>query len=336
MIVQAIGLLDELDKEINTYAMRVREWYGWHFPEMAKLASTMNSNFIAAVLAVATNALYYDAGSPSATATASATAQACEHTTEQHAALQSTILNDNMHFAKCVLRMGTRDKCKHVDFSDIIGDESIEHTLKENAEISMGTEITDMDLKSISALAEQPLQYCCRVLVLSASIARLSAAAQILGAEKALFRALKTKHDTPKYGLIYHASLIGQTAPKNKGKISRVLAAKTALAIRVDAMGETTDTTLGLESRAKSSKRQCSSVTALAIALASFSKRATCTTAHGLCRGASGAAGAPAAVYYLLIHANWVEARIRLLEGGARLSLSGAKTPSGVKKYDAK
>jgi len=37
MIVQAIGLLDELDKEINTYAMRVREWYGWHFPEMAKI-----------------------------------------------------------------------------------------------------------------------------------------------------------------------------------------------------------------------------------------------------------------------------------------------------------
>lgn len=37
MIVQAIGLLDDLDKELNTYAMRVREWYGWHFPEMAKI-----------------------------------------------------------------------------------------------------------------------------------------------------------------------------------------------------------------------------------------------------------------------------------------------------------
>ena len=47
-----------------------------------------------------------------------------------------------------------------------------------------------------------------------------SSTVQILGAEKALFRALKTKHDTPKYGLIYHASLIGQTAPKNKGKVS--------------------------------------------------------------------------------------------------------------------
>lgn len=37
MIIQAIALLDELDKELNTYAMRVREWYGWHFPEMAKI-----------------------------------------------------------------------------------------------------------------------------------------------------------------------------------------------------------------------------------------------------------------------------------------------------------
>ncbi len=37
MIVQAIALLDDLDKELNTYAMRVREWYGWHFPEMTKI-----------------------------------------------------------------------------------------------------------------------------------------------------------------------------------------------------------------------------------------------------------------------------------------------------------
>lgn len=74
---------------------------------------------------------------------------------------------------------------------------------------------------------------------------------QILGAEKALFRALKTKHETPKYGLIYHASLIGQSAPKFKGKISRVLAAKCALAIRVDALGEMSDATVGIDARAK-------------------------------------------------------------------------------------
>lgn len=37
MIVQAIGLLDELDKEVNNYIMRCREWYGWHFPELGKI-----------------------------------------------------------------------------------------------------------------------------------------------------------------------------------------------------------------------------------------------------------------------------------------------------------
>jgi nucleolar protein 58 len=37
MIIQAIALLDDLDKELNTYAMRVKEWYGWHFPEMARI-----------------------------------------------------------------------------------------------------------------------------------------------------------------------------------------------------------------------------------------------------------------------------------------------------------
>ena len=48
---------------------------------------------------------------------------------------------------------------------------------------------------------------------------------QILGAEKALFRALKKKHDTPKYGLIYHAQLISQSSPKIKGKVRSSLSA---------------------------------------------------------------------------------------------------------------
>jgi len=82
-----------------------------------------------------------------------------------------------------------------------------------------------------------------------------SSTIQILGAEKALFRAMKTKHDTPKYGLIYHASLVGQTSAKLKGKISRMLAAKAALAIRVDALGEDTHARLGIEQRADLEKK---------------------------------------------------------------------------------
>ena len=37
MIIQAIALIDTIDKDINTFAMRVREWYGWHFPELLKV-----------------------------------------------------------------------------------------------------------------------------------------------------------------------------------------------------------------------------------------------------------------------------------------------------------
>jgi nucleolar protein 58 len=234
MIVQAINLLDELDKEINIYAMRVREWYGWHFPEMGK------------------------------------------------------IVTDNLQYAQCILKMGTRDKASKEDFSDILS-EDIEKEMKEVAEVSMGTEIGEIDVLNIKALAEQVqsmMEYRvqlfdylksrmnaiapnltvmvgelvgARLLAHAGSLLNLAkqpaSTVQILGAEKALFRALKTKHDTPKYGLIYHASLIGQTATKNKGKISRVLAAKTALAIRVDALGDTEEATIGLEGRAKVEER---------------------------------------------------------------------------------
>jgi nucleolar protein 58 len=235
MVIQAVGLLDELDKEINTYAMRVKEWYGWHFPELQAL------------------------------------------------------LSDNAQYSKLVLKVGMRpDFVKH-DLSDILDDETTETAVKEAAEVSMGTEIADIDIINIQALAEQVLSMTeyraqlfeylknrmnaiapnltilvgelvgARLISHAGSLMNLAkqpaSTVQILGAEKALFRALKTKHDTPKYGLIYHASLIGQAAPKNKGKISRVLAAKCSLAIRVDALSDETldqvDTTIGYEGRAK-------------------------------------------------------------------------------------
>jgi nucleolar protein 56 len=61
---------------------------------------------------------------------------------------------------------------------------------------------------------------------------------QILGAEKALFRALKTKGKTPKYGLIFNSSFIGRASQQNKGRISRYLANKCAIAARVDCFSE--------------------------------------------------------------------------------------------------
>lgn len=67
------------------------------------------------------------------------------------------------------------------------------------------------------------------------SLAKLPASTiQILGAEKALFRALKKRGSTPKYGLLYNASYITRADGKSKGRVSRVLANKCALSARLD------------------------------------------------------------------------------------------------------
>merc|ERR1711897_101231 len=68
---------------------------------------------------------------------------------------------------------------------------------------------------------------------------------QILGAEKALFRALKTKGNTPKYGLIFHSSFIGRAQQKNKGRIFRYLANKCSIASRIDCFSDEATTIFG-------------------------------------------------------------------------------------------
>jgi len=230
MIVQAVSLLDDIDKELNNYVMRSREWYGWHFPELTK------------------------------------------------------IITDNIAYIRTVLAMGTREKAATTDFSSILP-EDIEEKVKEAAEMSMGTEITEEDLMNIQSLCEQVLELTeyraqlyeylknrmvaiapnltilvgelvgARLIAHAGSLINLAkhpaSTIQILGAEKALFRALKTRHATPKYGLIYHAQMVGQTSVKNKGKMSRMLAAKAALACRYDALGEDTTTDMGVNNRAK-------------------------------------------------------------------------------------
>ncbi|GLB33243.1 putative nop domain-containing protein [Lyophyllum shimeji] len=240
MVVQAIALLDDLDKEINTYAMRVKEWYGWHFPEMAK------------------------------------------------------IITDNVAYAKVIRAMGFRTNAASTSFAAILP-EDLEAVLKAAAEISMGTEISDSDIAHIHSLCDQVIAISAyraqlaeylrnrmnaiapnltalvgelvgaRLISHAGSLLNLAkhpaSTVQILGAEKALFRALKTKHDTPKYGLIYHASLIGQAPPKLKGKMARMVATKAALSIRVDALtdadgkSEPSAPSIGLENRAKLESR---------------------------------------------------------------------------------
>ncbi len=70
-----------------------------------------------------------------------------------------------------------------------------------------------------------------------------------------MFRALKTKKNTPKYGLIYNASVVGQAKNQLKGKVSRTLANKCALCVRYDALGEDIDGKLGSDAKTFMEKR---------------------------------------------------------------------------------
>ena len=137
---------------------------------------------------------------------------------------------------------------------------------------SMGMDISEIDLLNIHAFAERVIKLAeyrtklqdylhnkmglvapnLQSLIGDAVAARLishagsltnlakypASTVQILGAEKALFRALKTKGNTPKYGLIFHSTFIGRAAAKNKGRISRYLANKCSIACRIDNFSE--------------------------------------------------------------------------------------------------
>jgi len=64
MIVQAVCLLDDLDKELNNYIMRCREWYGWHFPELGKII-TDNIVFVKTVRIIVKSIIYWQCHSTS-------------------------------------------------------------------------------------------------------------------------------------------------------------------------------------------------------------------------------------------------------------------------------
>lgn len=232
MIIQAVNLLDDLDKELNNYAMRLKEWYSWHFPELAK------------------------------------------------------IVTDNITYAQMVNLIGMRQNVKKLELSDMeeVVPEEIAQEIKEAAEISMGTDILTEDIEHIQTLAtsvyeisqyrQNLAEYLKNRMAAVApnltmlvgelvaaklishagslmNLAKLPASTiQILGAEKALFRALKAKKNTPKYGLIYNASIVGGAKNQLKGKISRTLANKCALCVRYDALGEDTDGNLGIKNKA--------------------------------------------------------------------------------------
>jgi nucleolar protein 56 len=221
-ITQTIALIEQMDKDINTFAMRLKEWFAWHFPELTK------------------------------------------------------IVNDNAIYARlvnlCDARRDNFTEDLKEEMVDVCLDEEKAQQILDAVGISMGMDINDTDALQIKKWAERVVELAAFRETLSEFLKqRMSAVApnlqaligeivgskliahaggltnlskypastiQILGAEKALFRALKTKGKTPKYGLLFNSTFIGRAGATNKGKISRYLANKCAIASRIDCFSE--------------------------------------------------------------------------------------------------
>lgn len=215
LVVQAIQTIDDLDKTLNLFMGRIREWYGLHFPELDRLID--------------------------------------KHET----------------YARLVVNFGRRD-----DFTaEILEKEGLPKAkAKQIAEIataSMGADLSEEDMDQIRAMCKNTLELYdvrqslekyvdsvmdevapniralvgpllgARLIALAGGLTNLaklpSSTMQILGAEKALFRSLRTGARPPKHGIIFQHSLIHEGKHWQRGKVARALAGKLTIAARVDA-----------------------------------------------------------------------------------------------------
>lgn len=238
MIIQAIFLLDTLDKDINSFSMRVREWYSWHFPELVKI---VNDNYLYAKVAK----LIEDKSKLS----------------DEHIPALTDVLGDEDK-AKEVVEAGKASMGQDLSVIDLINVQQFAQRVMDLSEYRkklyeyLVTKMTDIAPNLTSLIGEV---VAARLISHAGSLTNLakcpSSTLQILGAEKALFRALKTRGNTPKYGLIFHSSYIGRASTRNKGRIARYLANKCSIASRIDCFAERNTTVFGEKLREQVEER---------------------------------------------------------------------------------
>jgi nucleolar protein 56 len=215
LVAQAVQTVDDLDKSLNVFMSRVREWFGLHYPELDRM------------------------------------------------------LDKHETYARLVVDLGTRENFT----ADSLEKEGLpkakSQKLAKVAAASMGADLGDEDLGQIQGMCRGVLELYgvrqslekyvdavmeevapntkaiggsllgARLLALAGgllNLAKLPASTiQVLGAEKALFRSLKTNARPPKHGIIFQHPLIHDAKRWQRGKIARALAGKLSIAARVDA-----------------------------------------------------------------------------------------------------
>jgi len=215
LAAQAVRAIDDLDKTLNLFAVRLREWYGVHFPELDELVP--------------------------------------RH--EQYLSL--------------VLELGHRENFTIENLEKLGFPRQKAEKIAEAAKNSVGADLSDFDIEPIKVMAKMALDMRelrdrlvdyidavmrevapnvtalvgsvlgARLISLAGSLEELAtlpaSTIQVLGAEKALFRALRTGGKPPKHGVIFQYPEIHKSPKWQRGKIARALAGKLAIAAKVDA-----------------------------------------------------------------------------------------------------
>lgn len=213
-IIQSINALDELDKIINTIGARMREWYGLHFPELDNLIQSLT-----------------------------AFAEIVSRSGIRANLTEEILENAGIQTKKSEIIMDAAKRSKGGDIApenlvivkklaeEVISQSELRRILSEHIEVSMDNVAPNVkELLSATVGA--------RIIAKAGSLNKLailpSSTIQILGAEKALFRSLKTGARPPKHGILFQHPLIHSSPRWQRGKIARAIASKVAIAARID------------------------------------------------------------------------------------------------------
>ncbi|KAI5180209.1 nucleolar protein 56 [Nematocida sp. AWRm80] len=209
-VMQSVALVDEINDDINEYFMKIKEMYSWHFPELATLCKGPEE-YLEAVMAIGNRDTVNKEE-------ISKLAKGPEILEVLNMSIGGDLIAEDLESIK--------------DLAEVVMDKlAVRDKATEHLEDRMSTVAPNL-----SALVGPVVG--ARLILKAGGLSKLAmcpaSTIQVLGAEKALFRALKTKSKTPKYGLIFNSSFINKSAPKMKGRVSRYLSSKCAIASRID------------------------------------------------------------------------------------------------------
>ena len=213
-ISQSINALDELDKIINVIGARLREWYGLHFPELDYLIQNIFT--YAEIVKLAGNRNNIDL---------------------------KMLENLGIESKRADMILVAVQRSKGGD----ILEENLSIIKKLANEVIMQTELRKILAQQIEEMMEKiapnikellTATVGARLMAKAGSLQKLSvmpaSTIQIIGAEKALFRSLKTGAPPPKHGILFQHPIL-HSAPKwQRGKMARAIASKVAIAARID------------------------------------------------------------------------------------------------------